>query len=345
MTYRAKPVTQRDGSKLQNSNCLMAAAAVGLDYHTLGGKTSTGSKMRQHSGDVSGGTNTDEIERAWKRGYDEDPISRDGQPWVKVLSDLGEGRLVMLQVWAATVGPQLCLSGTGNYGHGISVAPEPRVYNGVAQWLVADPWCKPPKWKWVDERKLKAGADRWASKMSAGAGNRPLRDIPHEELQALIKAFMEEWDPEHPAPKDDGVGGPANGVLFASTRPHKGGDVSVNTSANAPVTGDRETKLLKGTDLFDDAGLTQKLGDLSSERWVPIIGSANGSPGRAVIVNTSYPYSDKEARPTLLYVKEGDLKDFRAVTPPTPPDSEVIAKRDAEWRAWLDSKSADAPDR
>jgi hypothetical protein len=360
VTYRPKPVTQRDGSKLQNSNCLMATAATGLDYHTLGKKTSTGSKMRQLSGDTSGGTNSDEIARAWKRGYDETASIRDGQPWSAVRDALDNGRLVMLQVWASTVGSPLCC--TTNVGHGISVNPETRVTSGVRQWLVADPWCKPPKWVWVDEARLRKGAEVWADKMGAAGVmfHVPVptpEEPPTEAWHALVYAMYEYLgDPTHPVEDDpfDGATGPTNGVLFALTKiqkdqptppPEEITDVSVNTSANAPVTGDREAKLLKGTDLFDDAGLTQKLGDLSSERWVPIIGSANGQPGRAVIVNTGYPYSDKEARPTLLYVKEADLKDFRAVTPPTPPDEEVIAKRDAEWRAWLDSKSADAPDK
>src|SRR5262245_15262227 len=99
MTYRPAPVTQRDGSPLASSNCLMAAAAVGLDGETHGAKTSTGALMRQYSGDSSGGTNSDEVVRSWNTGYDEDPIARDGQPWTKVLSDLDEGRWVMLQVW------------------------------------------------------------------------------------------------------------------------------------------------------------------------------------------------------------------------------------------------------
>src|SRR5262245_54253961 len=102
--YRATPITQRDGSPLANSNCLMAAAATGLDFHTLGGKTSTGARMRDYSGDTEGGTNSDEVVRAWDRGYDEHATMRDGHPWSDVVADLEAGRLVMLQVWHATTG-------------------------------------------------------------------------------------------------------------------------------------------------------------------------------------------------------------------------------------------------
>jgi hypothetical protein len=340
MTYRANPVTQRDGSTLQNSNCLMAAASVGLDYHTLGKKTSTGSKMRQYSGDLTGGTNTDEIERAWKRGYEEDPISRDGQPWSKVIQDLGEGRLVMLQVWAATVGSQLCLSGTGQYGHGISVAPEQRVTNGVKQWLVADPWCKPARWKWVDESRLKAGADRWANKMSAGAGNRPLLDIPPEELQALIKAFMAEWNPANPAPKDDGASGPANGVLFASTRPQKEEettDVAINTNGSS-LKSKRRTKLTADAGFYADAQLTEKYGELAAGTERILIGPALGTNSMALLVDTTKPYSDGQKRPTIVYVTKDKCGDAYSV------DDDTIKERDKAWRAWLNG-DGDAPDK
>jgi hypothetical protein len=317
----------------------MAAAAVGLDYHTLGTKTSTGSKMRQLSGDLTGGTNTDEIERSWKRGYEEDPISRDGQPWAKVLEDLAAGRLVMLQVWAATVGSQLCLSGTGNYGHGISVTPEGRVSNGVKQWLVADPWCKPPKWKWVDESKLRAGAERWAAKMSAGGGNRPLSDIPPEELQALIKAFMAEWDPENPAPTDDGASGPANGVLFASTRPQQseGTDMAVNTNGSG-ITSTRRVDLTADAGFYADAELTEKYGELASGTQRVFLGPVIGGKANAILVDTAKPYSDGQKRPTICYVTKDKCGEPYQVEVPGNDE------RDAEWRAWLDTDTS-APDR
>ena len=355
MTYRAKPITQRDGSTLQYSNCLMAAAAVGLDYHTLGTKTSTGKKMRQLSGDSSGGTNSDEIQRAWERGYDEHAIIRDGQPWEKVIGDLKEGRLVMLQWWAATVG-EVCISGSGAYGHGVTVAPESRRVDGRTEWLVADPWCKPARWGWVRESKMKAGAEEWYRRMARGAGGGDWGPSPDPALLRLIvataKAHMDRY---HAGGKDDpsdppGASGPS-GILFASTRRQSGSnDMSINTNANKPVTAGREVKLLEGTDFFDDAQLQQKLGDLSNERWVPMLGAANGADGRAVLVNTSKPYNDGTARPTIVYVRESALKDFRDTTPTEPGDcteqiEAAIEERDKEWRAWLDSKTADAPDR
>ena len=57
--YRAEPITQRDGSAQENSNCRLASAATGIDFHTLGAITSTGAKMRSYSGDPEGGTTSD----------------------------------------------------------------------------------------------------------------------------------------------------------------------------------------------------------------------------------------------------------------------------------------------
>jgi hypothetical protein len=341
MTYRAKAITQRDGSPLQNSNCLMAAAAVGLDYHTLGGKTSTGKQMRAYSGDLSGGTNTDEIERAWQRGYEEDPVTRDGQPWAKVLEDLAAGRLVMLQVWAATVGSQLCLSGTGQYGHGICVAPEPRTFEGTKQWLVADPWCKPARWKWVDESRLRAGADRWANKISAEGGNRPLSDIPYKELLAIVRYLFSLYTPDNPAhdDEDDDVGGPANGVLFASTKAQQEdtGDMSINTNGSG-ITSKRRVKLTADAGFYADADLTEKYGTLDAGTVRTLMGPVVGGKAHAILVNTSKPYNDGTDRPTICYVTKDKCGEPYVV------EDTAIADRDKAWRAWLNG-DGDAPDK
>src|SRR5262245_10909828 len=113
MTYRADAVTQRDGSALQNSNCRMASIATGLDYHTLGAKTSTGAKMRQSQDDQSGGTDAGDAKQAWARGYSETLVIRDGNTWADALDDLRDGRLIHLDVWHVTVGGP-CLSGSGS---------------------------------------------------------------------------------------------------------------------------------------------------------------------------------------------------------------------------------------
>jgi hypothetical protein len=339
MTYRANPVTQRDGSRLQYSNCLMAAAAVGLDYHTLGSKTSNGAKMRGFSGDTAGGTNTDEIERAWKQGYAEDPLTRDGQPWTKVLSDLDQQRLVMLQVWHATTGGP-CLSGSGNYGHGISVAPEMRVHNGTKQWLVADPWCKPARWVWWDEARLKAGALRWADKVSASGPGIPIRDIAADLLAGLVAALMAKYTPEHPAdedPEPPSVGG--GGVLFASTQMQQeaSSDMSINTNGSR-ITSVRRVRLTADAGFYADADLTEKYGELAEGTERVFMGPVIGGKAHAILVETSRPYSDDTKRPTICYVTKDKCSD------PFQVEDDALKARDKEWRDWLNG-DGDAPDK
>jgi hypothetical protein len=306
--YRAKPVTQRDGSPLQFSNCLMATAAVGLDFHTLGGKTSTGGKMRAFSGDTAGGTNTDEIERAWYRGYQEDPVTRDGQPWDKVLSDLWAGRLVMLQVWMATVGGA-CMSGSGYYGHGIAVAPESRLASdGSREWLVADPWCKPPKWQWLPQSKLRAGAEKWVTKVESGAtgpfAGARIEDMPRRVLQAIIERLLSQWTAEHPAPEEppDGAAGSV-GVLFASTRSQKE-EAQTDVALQVPdsLHSIYTLTLPKGTPYYGDAGLTDKYSETTREYVLPYVGFVPGGKARAVVLTTGGPYSDGEKKPSIVYV-------------------------------------------
>ena len=122
MTYRAAPVTQRDGSKLQYSNCRMASISTGLDFHTTGKELTTGAVMRSVQDDQDGGTDSGDAVQAWQRGWSEQLVVRDGSPWSSVLADLAAGRLVHLDVWHATVGGP-CLSGSGGYGHTMAVAP------------------------------------------------------------------------------------------------------------------------------------------------------------------------------------------------------------------------------
>jgi hypothetical protein len=164
--YRPAPITQRDGSSLANSNCRMASIATGLDYDTRGAKRSTGSKMRTYTSDQSGGTDSGDAKQAWDNGYSEALTVRDGRTFDDALGDLRAGRLVHLDVWHASVGGP-CLSGSGAYGHTIAVLPD----CSGGSWLVADPWCNPPKWSRVTEAKLRAGAEEWGRQVYSRAAD------------------------------------------------------------------------------------------------------------------------------------------------------------------------------
>jgi len=320
VTYRAAPVTQRDGSSLENSNCRYASIATGIDYHTLGKTKSTGKKMRDYSNDPSGGSWSADGVRAWENGYDMKLGVDDGETWDDAVDMLHEGRLVHLEVWSAQTGGPCCTSACG---HVMAVAPESRQNsNGDWEWLVADPWCKPPKWVWWRASRLRSGAEEWADRCgfrsAQGGGPRDIRDLHRERLAVIVKELMGRWTPDRPLKeKDDDYepslwlqGGATGGapILFTHTKAQTGvQDVAINTSANDPVTSSRRVALSEGTDFFSDAALTRKLADLSNDRVVPLLGTAVGEDGRAVVINTSHPYSDGEARPTIVYVRESAL--------------------------------------
>lgn len=306
MTYRADPVTQRDGSELASSNCLMAAAAVGIDAHTHGRITSTGADMRERSGDLSGGTNTDEVVRAW-RTYGEDARNRDGHSWDDALDELWAGRALMLQVWHATTGGP-CLSGSGSYGHGITVAAEQRTdADGSRQWLVADPWCKPPSWVWWDQSRLKAGAEEWVQHAASGApgsGGDPRR-LTLRELQRLAYVLMTRYDPAHPGPELPlpplGAGGPIP-ILYASTGLYAQGGADVAIQAPESLHSDYVLELPEGTPYYGDADLTEKFSELQHPYRLPYVGVVVGGIARAVVLNTSGPYDGDTKKPTVVYV-------------------------------------------
>jgi hypothetical protein len=301
MTYRADPITQLDGSELATSNCRMASAATGIDYHTGGAEVSTGAKMRDYSGDPSGGTTSDDAERAWA-AYDQELRIRDGHTWAEAEADLEDGRLVMLDIWAASAGGP-CLSGSGAYGHTIAVAPE-RSADG--KWLVADPWCSPPKWKWWSASKLRAGAEEWGrrcGRSTAGLGyGRDIRAVPRPVLLAVVKLLMTVWTPEHPAPaelEDEHDTGGSAAILFTTTRKREGDDVTIN--ATGRVSTGYVIELRDDTAFYADAGMLEKLGEMSA-RTLPYIGIPVGSDARAVLLTTSKPYDDGEDRPSIVYV-------------------------------------------
>ena len=296
MTYRAVPVSQRDGSALQNSNCRMASIATGLDYHTKGGTLSTGAEMRARQSDQSGGTDSGDAAEAWD-SYDEELRVRDGATWSDALSDLHAGRLVHLDVWAqACAGP--CLSGTGAYGHTIAVAPE----QSGSRWLVADPWCSPPKWTWWEEALLREGAETWGDMCYSGAtsGRGELRESVLIALMRLVaRRLMTEYRPDAPAlvPPSVATGGSSR-IMFTTTAAHgqappppTGDDVMYNV---APLTTHRSAIVRNCADLFADSSLTSPV-DIGSEGQP--LGFAGSTADAHVVVKGDI----------VLYVRRDDV--------------------------------------
>jgi hypothetical protein len=328
VTYRATPISQRDGSKLQFSNCRMASGATGIDYDTLGATVSTGSEMRRRSGDTAGGTTSDDIARAW-RSYDQTITVRDGQTFDDLVRDLKAGRLVHIDVWhAAAEGP--CLSGSGRYGHTMAIAPE---QNASGKWLVADPWCYPARWLWWDEAKLRRGAEVWAQQVRTQATS------GHTSLGEAVRYLMDRYRPDRPRFDElDEVAetsGPTT-IFYTATDAHTGGsDVAIR--APDSLTSAYTCKVPKGLAFYADAALTDRLGEFSSSRDVRYVGSVVDGVARAIIVNTSQPYDDGKDRPTVVYVKE-------SATDPVEVGMPTDTERDKQWRSWL-ANDSNAPDK
>jgi hypothetical protein len=338
--YRAVPISQRDGTALANSNCRMASIATGIDYHTGGALTSTGSEMRARQSDQSGGTDSGDATEAWA-SYGQTLRIRDGETWADAVDDLGDGRLVHLDVWAADCAGPCCDS---ECGHTIAVAPE----KSGTRWLTCDPWCSPPKWAWWDEALLRQGAETWGGQVY-GAATAGLRWTGDERaLRALMrlagKRLMGLYRPDFPAairPFADTAGADGR-IMFTTTGAptaelEETTDMPIN-AAPGLVTGIR-ARVAKGVDWFKDPNLTQRGGSMSSDADVVYVGAPVGETveggAYAVQVNTGAIYADGVVRPTIIYLATRDA-DTYSVPPPSQVDvDEVLDERDEEWRTWL----------
>jgi len=344
VTYRPAPITQRDGSALQNSNCRMASIAVGIDGQTGGATRSTGAEMRSRQSDQDGGTDSTDAVKAWA-SYGEDLAVEDGETWADAVNWLQRGYMVHLDVWAATL-QGVCLSGSGGYGHTIAVAPEA---NGT-RWLVSDPWCLPPKWAWWESSLLEQAANRWGSE----AYSRAERDAewptggPH--LRRLILArigrdLMTLYHPGHPAPRtlppETGGGGR---ILFTRSTSVVGGgdDMRFVSSGAYGVDSGLRVNVGEGASWYYLDG--SKGGTFSGDASLRVLGLPDASGGGyVVVISTGAPYPDKQARDTVVQIKTTNAT-YPAPLPPTGDPDEIRAARDAEWTEWLTAGSPGSDD-
>jgi hypothetical protein len=338
VTYRAAPVTQRDGSPLANSNCRMAAIATGIDYHTAGAITSTGAEMRTRQSDQVGGTDSGDAAEAWST-YGQDLAIRDGRTWAELVADLDAGRAIQLDVWHATAGGP-CLSGSGAYGHSMAVAPE----RSGSRLLVADPWCSPASWQWCEESDLRAGAEALGAMTYTAATGGRYWPRSHDELvgrmRHALRALMTLYTPATPAETAPPATGGGGMIFYTATRTQgsaiEGGDMPINAS-DGLVTNIR-ANVDAGLVFYADPNLTKRLGDVKRSGSVVYVGNPIGETvaggSRAILVNTGNAYSDGTTRPTIVYVAADAVDTYTA--PPVSGDvDEAIAERDREWTDWL----------
>jgi hypothetical protein len=342
MVYRARAVTQRDGSPLANSNCRMAAVSTGIDFHTAGSILSTGAEMRSRQNDQTGGTDSGDAALAWST-YGQELTVRDGSTFDDALADLHAGRCIQLDVWAARCeGP--CLSGSGAYGHSIAIAPE---RNG-SRWLTADPWCSPASWIWWEEALLRKGAEELgAMTYTAATGGRfwprSERELI-ERMRIALYALMTLYRPDQPASVDPPATGGGGRIFYTTTRPQGSAseeaedDMAIN--ATDSITTGYRADVPAGLDWYQDANLRTRKGSIGKAGSVWYVGQPIGETveggSRAILVNTGNLYGDGSTRPSIVYVAAGSIDPYR-VPPDGPPEDveEAIAIRDSEWREWI----------
>lgn len=168
MVYRAAHVSQKDGTPLQFANCRMAVGATHLDFHTNGAETSTGAAMRSYQFDQSGGTDADDLRRAWERGYGETLVIRNGRYWDALLIDRAKGWFLEVDIWYADLADRCQQS--ANFGHTIGIAPETRA-DGF--WLVSDPLCS--GYKWMHPDAIRKAVQSWGNRVvRANLSNPPI---------------------------------------------------------------------------------------------------------------------------------------------------------------------------
>ena len=358
--YTPDPLTQRDGSALANSNCRPTSIAVGIQYQER--VKSSGSKMRGYMSDQSGGTDSGDAVEAWRKGYSADLTVRDGYTFDNALQDLAKGSAVHIDVWHASCGSQVCQSGSGQYGHTMFILPDQ--HSDGVRWKVCDPWCSPPAWVWVDEGKLRAGAEEWGRRVYGTAvmdadyptsGSGDIGDPRHPVALAIARRVTRLlMDAAHPGAEDTGPGpktprdwgetggGPpvmftrtaALGLAGGGSSGGGGGDVARFVQSNGYGAGSRKVlHVAAGTPWYYLDGA--KGGEFSGVADLAVLGMVDGHSGDwAVLLSTGAPYADHDQRTTVAWVKGGTPTDAPTPEPP-PAGGGDIEARDEEWRAWV----------
>lgn len=143
--HRVAFVKQLDGSRYAGLNCTCAAAAMALDRHTIGKRRATAARIRELTGDTSGGTNLAQVTNVLRSSYGVDMTVRYGAPIATFDQYLYDGHGAILQgASSATRGTRFQASETfgGNHAWWVNEARGWRLVNGAqvpTDYLVYDP--------------------------------------------------------------------------------------------------------------------------------------------------------------------------------------------------------------
>lgn len=148
------------------SGCTMTAGADALAYHAhYGGRelTKWGGDLRHRQGDLSGGTDLQDLRQSWA-AYGEDLNIQSGAGWSKVVELHEQGRAIVIQGIGEVPG-----AGDFDGGHACSIGAETRASDGA--WLFGDPLVT--DWQWIAPAKIKTWAQAWQSSIAFAVSRKP----------------------------------------------------------------------------------------------------------------------------------------------------------------------------
>lgn len=286
MTYIAHPVKQLDGGPFASGNCVAASDAMLLDRSSAGAIRTTGSHIRALTGDVLGGLTLNQVAFVNRATYGIGGEYQHQFSWAQLPAASRNRGFILLGYYGFLANTRYdCFKGGFFGNHAIWI--NGRNANGT--WRGADP-----------------GADGRPD----GHGHVPLgyQDYPDALLRSFAGNLITSTGPIHRL----GLGfaqvlfstpdGPTNQPNVPSVVPTWPTPAEVNVMI-APAwgtTGTHRISLAKGQPLFRSPG-GKRVTAMGSAGSPPYLGKA-GSGWGAVLIGTGVPYTDKQTRPTILYV-------------------------------------------
>lgn len=288
--YQPRLVSQLDGSRFAGLNCTCASGATAIDRHTLGHIRTTGARIRTLTGDTSGGTNLNQVDSAWHKGWGQDLDVRLMFAWNDFIALVKGGRGAILQLRYGTLGAyRFQRDFYGNhavYINEIGVMRNPDGGDIIAAGKTFDPLGNSPRWIPLTYLKAAAAKLQLSSGRIVGTGYCYVGMTRRVGLTTGATA---------PTPA------PGSVPTLVLTKPPTPSEVNPMIPGGGLVrTSSHVMALKKGQPLYrTPAGpIATKM---SADAKVEYFGTA-GSGWRCVEVATGGPYKDKVVRPTLVYV-------------------------------------------
>jgi hypothetical protein len=290
--YDPAPVIQGDGSTYQWQNCTCASAADALDRATEGKHTTTGARVRQLTGDKSGGTTLAQADAALRAGWGVDLDVRFMIPFLDLADEVASGHGCVLQGCYRTFHVYGLAGSAAFFGNHaiywnevVIVRASGKVDLDGSQALIFDPlwdgrrsYVPSKQFRWVSLRMLYL----FAAGLDLGGGNRVGEGHAYAALVPPTKPLVVLPTPEPTVPIDYGRNAMivSGGIVIASSH---------------------EMSLKKGQPLYREARKgSAVVTKMAIAAAVPFIG--NAAVGWKAVQVTTKNFPDKVARCVTVYV-------------------------------------------